>query len=76
VSNINLSKSMPITCAFSCESKAYLITIRQQEDKIKEIEANQVKAESLIVALHEQVYDNSHLDKQVELYFTLKEQGE
>ncbi|MFT5760519.1 MAG: hypothetical protein ACI9LM_005306 [Alteromonadaceae bacterium] len=75
MNNIDLSKSMPITCAFSCESNAYLITIRQQAAKIAEIEANQVKAESLIVALHEQVYDNSHLDKQVELYFTLEDQG-
>jgi hypothetical protein len=39
VSNINLSKSMPITCAFSCESKAYRITIRQQAAKISELEA-------------------------------------
>jgi hypothetical protein len=38
MNNIDLSKSMPITCAFSCESNAYRITIRQQAAKIKELE--------------------------------------
>jgi hypothetical protein len=75
MNNINLSKSMPITCAFSCESKAYLITIKQQAAKIAELEANQLKAEALIAGLREQVFDCPHLDKQVELYFTLKDKG-
>jgi hypothetical protein len=44
-------------------------------ERIDQLEANQVKAEALIAALHEQVYDNSHLDKQVELYFALKDKG-
>jgi hypothetical protein len=48
---------------------------KQASKKILEFEANQVKAKALIIALHEQVYDNSHLDKQVELYFALKDQG-
>jgi chromosome segregation ATPase len=39
MNNIDLSKSMPITCAFSCESNAYRITIRQQAAKIAELEA-------------------------------------
>ena len=43
--------------------------------RVDELQANQVKAEALITALHEQVYDNSNLDKQVELYFALKDQG-
>jgi hypothetical protein len=63
------------TCSRHCEARAYQITVRQQAAKIAELEANQVKAKALIIALHEQVYDNSYLDKQVELYFALKDQG-
>jgi hypothetical protein len=44
----------------------------QQKTKIAELEANQVKAEALIAALREQVFDCPHLDKQVELYFAQK----
>ena len=43
--------------------------------EVDRLKFKQVKAEALITALHEQVYDNSNLDKQVELYFALKDQG-
>jgi hypothetical protein len=41
--------------------------------RIIELEANQVRAETLIFELHEQVYDSSYLDEQVKLYEALKE---
>ena len=41
--------------------------------KIAELEANKVRAETLISELYEQVYDNLYLDKRVELYEALKE---
>ncbi len=45
----------------------------EQQAKIRELEANQERAETLISELHEQVYDSEYLDNQVELYEALKE---
>jgi hypothetical protein len=43
--------------------------------RVDELQAKQVKASALIIALNEQVYDCPHLDEQVESYFSQKDQG-
>jgi predicted RNase H-like nuclease (RuvC/YqgF family) len=43
----------------------------EQQAKIRELEANQDRAEKLIFELHEQVYDSEYLDNQVKLYESL-----
>ena len=42
---------------------------------IAELEANQARAEILILELHNQVYDNKYLDNRVSLYFSIIEQS-
>ena len=42
---------------------------------IAELEANQSRAEILILELHNQVYDNKYLDNRVSLYFSIIEQS-
>jgi hypothetical protein len=49
-----------------------LVAYKENNDlkiEVDRLKFKQLKAEDLIAELHEQVYDNSHLDKQVELYF-------
>jgi hypothetical protein len=55
-----------------------LVAYKENNDlkiEVDRLKFKQLKAEDLIAELHEQVYENSHLDKQVELYFALKDQG-
>ena len=43
--------------------------------QIAELEANQARAEILILELHNQVYDKKYLDNRVSLYFSIIEQS-
>jgi hypothetical protein len=63
MNNIDLSKSMPITCAFSCESKAYLITIRQQAAKIAELEKERASANLIIAKIANDIIDLDNIDQ-------------
>ena len=51
----------------------YRALIKEQKERIAELEANQGRANKLITELHEQVYDSSYLDDCVDLYFSLIE---
>ena len=42
--------------------------------RIIELEANQMRAETVITELHGEVYDSPYLDNRVALYFAIKEQ--